>query len=203
MPEIETMSFSKQQDWVFSTLKEWLLWKGLHQYCAPTLLLELAREAHLNPHTATNVIGTVEKYFASQPRQWRCSTKAPEQYKGQLLKGLWKSHLPLQDLSTMVRNLTNEMNQPWVDRKLEEIVGADNEHPLSEEQCGQIASMAVVSALRNRSKRASMTGHWLVFSRVKERNYYLTLARHDEPDEGIFERARIAANYYPEWNFLG
>ncbi|MFT3689884.1 hypothetical protein [Paenirhodobacter sp.] len=47
-----------------------------------------------------------------------------------------------------------------------------------------------------------MTGHWLVFARVDERNYYLTLARHDEKDEKIFERVKIAANWYPNTEML-
>ena len=33
-----------------------------------------------------------------------------------------------------------------------------------------------------------MSGEWIVFQKYNEKNYYLTLAAHDEGDENIFKR---------------
>lgn len=202
MPVLETLELSEYQNWVWSSLKDWLRWKGLYLFCAPSLLLELAQEGHLSPHTAKAVIGNLEGYFATRPPQWRCSTKAPEQYGRQPLKGLWKAHVPFQDRSTIMKNLSNEINQSWMDRWFKKLIEPNDTHPLSEEQCGRIASLVVVTALKKRSSRAAMTGHWLVFSRVEDKNYYLTLASHEETDETIFARAKAAANFYPENDLL-
>lgn len=137
MPVLETLELSEYQNWVWSSLKDWLRWKGLYLFCAPSLLLELAQEGHLSPHTAKAVIGNLEGYFATRPPQWRCSTKAPEQYGRQPLKGLWKAHVPFQDRSTIMKNLSNEINQSWMDRWFKKLIEPNDTHPLSEEQCGK------------------------------------------------------------------
>jgi len=57
-----------------------------------------------------------------------------------------------------------------------------------------IAHQTTVGAYEERAKK-SLTGEWIVFRQHQSRNYYLTLAAHDEGDQNILHRVKMAYDF--------
>lgn len=57
-----------------------------------------------------------------------------------------------------------------------------------------IAHKTTVGTYEERAKK-SLTGEWIVFRQHKNGNYYLTLAAHDEGDENILQRVKMAYEF--------
>ena len=55
-------------------------------------------------------------------------------------------------------------------------------------------------ALEERSKGHKLTGEWIVFQKYEGKNYYLTLAAHNEGDDKIYKR--VCDCYEIDYAFL-
>jgi hypothetical protein len=63
-----------------------------------------------------------------------------------------------------------------------------------------IAHESTIEAFQKRAKKKRVSGEWIVFQEHNGKNYYLTLAAHDEGDENIY--SRVCDAYDLEFDFL-
>ncbi len=77
---------------------------------------------------------------------------------------------------------------PAFDQMLDQFF-ARNNGKFVEDVVGELAHEFVVGGFEQRAKRR-LTGEWIVYAEDEGRCVYLTIARHDEGDEKIFDRIR-------------
>jgi hypothetical protein len=133
-------------------------------------------------------------------------TKAPAQFRYSQLKGLWKKHwfqasfmsmnLVLENERVRVHQIVGALKRSFPDRKY---LGKH----FDELQANSIAYSMVVEAYADRARRRSngyghLTGEWIVYAHLGGRNYYLTLAHHEEDDFVILNRCLPALAQFPE-----
>ena len=129
-------------------------------------------------HTIYDEIGMLEE---NDPRI--SSAKGAHQFKHQPLRGLWCKHH--HQTNFLMANLMLEMNRAsTVDSFLKNHIGEVMTQEL-------IQNLVHELVLKNHHRRASekrLTGEWIVYERVDDKNYYLTLGHHEEGDDRIKER---------------
>lgn len=128
-------------------------------------------------------------------------TKPAAQFERPPLQGLWKKHYLVGGLPSMAKNLLLGFG-----KKRRELLHVIKEHhspataDLSPLEKSRNIADAVTNIYAERSRTGRLTGDWIVFAKHEGRNYYLCLARHDEPDADIFNR--IKAGCVAEFPFL-
>lgn len=124
--------------------------------------------------------------------------KQPAQFTQSPLKGLWHQHWF--EPQFLAQNLINDLRSGEADRLLAEMSEAANcGHDIS-----RFAYDLIIRRYEGRYIVCKMTGEWIVFAKVDDINYFLTLAFHQEGrnrregDLKIFERARSCLQEFPE-----
>jgi hypothetical protein len=114
--------------------------------------------------------------------------KKYKKFKKLPLRGLYKIHFSNGSLINMKYNLQNHWD--FQSNKFEQMalevrkqVG-DYEY----EKFSQLLAQKFIDGYYARRKNSKLTGEWIVFMKHNQKNYYLTLAEHDESDEKIFNR---------------
>ena len=103
------------------------------------------------------------------------TTKKESMFKGELLEGLWHKHFfDAQHIPTNCLKML-EKQQEKICRK-----------NLSEDEFLEAILNLIDKSVVNYDK----TGDWIIYQKTKQGNRYLTLARHNEPDEKIYERIK-------------
>jgi hypothetical protein len=123
------------------------------------------------------------------------------------LRGLWHKHWFQAGFTIENLALENERDGlKLMHIGLRDRLGSDclDGRPIGKREVGAMAHAAVFDAMEHRAGtrkagvRSRLTGEWIVFARLRGRNYYLTLARHAETNEAILARCRAAAAEFPE-----
>lgn len=126
-------------------------------------------------------------------------TVKEEKFKHLPLRGLYKKHF------MNARYLINNINAYYgtkfngnsrLDECIQSMFDETTTKYLDESFAGKLAHQLVFKAIEERAERG-LTGEWIVFQKYRDKNYYLTLATHDEDDEEIFKRV----NYVLEKEF--
>ncbi|SFK71680.1 hypothetical protein [Caulobacter sp. UNC279MFTsu5.1] len=106
-----------------------------------------------------------------------------------ILRGLYKKHYLLGAGSSVPMNVSLELkNNP---ERLREIVMSQwnpSTADLAPEAVAARIANGVTGLYLERKNRKKLTGEWIIYAKHGGKNYYLTLARHDEGDENILER---------------
>ena len=131
------------------------------------------------------------------------STQAASPFKKKLLKGLMKKHFT--DAGFLVKNLGAHFGYEFGGNKnleavIHEAFSRNKSGYVDDDFINYIAQETTVGAFEKRAKENKMTGEWIVFRKYRGKNYYLTLAAHDEGDENIYSRVRLA--YDVDFQFL-
>lgn len=131
----------------------------------------------LHPEKVVEEVLALEGLAASKTKRESQFTQDP------LLKGLWHKHY--MQAKYISRNCLNEIRHrlPSLIRE----IGANSKS--HEEFAALIAHEASIVAYEKRHSKGKLTGEWIVFAKHCGKNYYLTLARHDDPPETIKKRA--------------
>ena len=129
-------------------------------------------------------------------------TQVASAFKREPLRGLMKKHFT--DANFIVKNLVAHFGSEYGgNRKLETIVSqafARNKSGyVDDEFINFIAHETTFGALQKRAKKR-ISGEWIIFQKYSGKNYYLTLAAHDEGDENIY--GRICDAYDLDFDFL-
>lgn len=115
-------------------------------------------------------------------------TRVAEQYQGKILKGLWKKHFFQPGF--IAQNLRNELKlgNPK-SQKTKDIIKQKmktTESPL--EFASLLAHEITMETYKRKANKGDRTGEWIVFAKHQGRNYYLSLALHDEDDTEVLKR---------------
>lgn len=144
-------------------------------------LIDLARESLVNQLNLFRIIEEVAALEGSSTRQ--SSTKAAAMFKGKHLCGYWHKHYT--QAAYMPENLRLELHK---DETVERVWGKYEGQVITPAMVNELVHAVVHENYINRTKEARLTGEWIAYSRTSNRNYYITLARHDEGDDVIAER---------------
>lgn len=103
------------------------------------------------------------------------TTKKESIFKGILLKGLWHKHffdaqhIPTNCLNMLEKNEKKILNKNLTDKEfLNSILNLVHKSVVSHDK----------------------TGDWIVYKKTDSGNFYLTIAKHNEPDEQIYNRIK-------------
>lgn len=133
----------------------------------------------------------------------KTSTKKVDVFKRLPLKGLKKTHFT--DARFIVKNIGIHFGlDKGGNKKLDELIkrafGDNTSGIVDNEMIMQIANGMSFGALQERSGNSKITGEWIIFQEFKNKNYYLTLASHNENDYEIYKR--ICDVYKVDFPFL-
>lgn len=171
--------------------------------------LDLSRisTALLAQMRATQESRTYSTFDLTAPIKWledparsQCRTKGATPFKHDQLKGLQKvhfnspRHLPRNLLEAMNRHGDSLVGQTWRKAQVELDPEAD-----AEALVAYVVHKSTMLALEERNRTKAMTGEWIVFREYQGKNYYLSLAAHDEGDAVIQQRilAIYASDDFP------
>lgn len=56
------------------------------------------------------------------------------------------------------------------------------------EKIRDLVSLIVEGSYEKRASQQKLTGEWIIYAKYQSKNYYLTLAQHDEGDDVIHQR---------------
>lgn len=118
-------------------------------------------------------------------------TKKAAAFNKEPLKGLMKTHFT--DASFILKNIGIHMGVlngggKKLDKLIQEAFDKNTSGVVDDEFVSYISSGITFGALKERAEKKKMTGEWIVFQEHEKKNYYLTLAAHNEGDSVIYKR---------------
>jgi hypothetical protein len=171
--------------------------------CSTVLMFELYCRAVV-PVAALNPAKIVAEVRALEGVGPPVGTASEEQFDDPALHGLWKKHYLEDGLRSLAKNIVLGFGKKR--RGLRRIIEAHHTpataHLPPEKVSANIAN-AVINVYAERSRNQSLTGEWIIFAKHEGKNYYLSLASHDEvrSDPGSFYE-RIKQGCSGEFPFL-
>lgn len=124
-------------------------------------------------------------------------TGTEETFKHKPLQGLYKKHFTSPRF--LVKNLSNfahsKLGRKHFQKLWNEALQASSNGIIDENFTKYIAHHMTIDPIQIKSESQSMTGEWVVFHKYEGKNYYLTLAVHDEGDQTIYERVVLACEF--------
>jgi len=123
------------------------------------------------------------------------STKNADQFKKTPLKGFMKKHFF--DARFILKNIgahfgVEQGGNKNLDRIIKKGVDRNKSGCFDDEMASFLSYNFSKGATEKRARDGRITGEWIIFQRYKGKNYYLTLAAHDEGDENIYKRVKDA-----------
>lgn len=122
----------------------------------------------------------------------KTKTPSPRRFNHQPLKGLWKKHYLTP--SFISKNIENHFRFKSEKFSIENILyesGArlsgknkDNAIKIAE----KVSKYIVWNTYKDKNQRSRWTGEWIIFAIVNGERYYLSIAKHEDEDEDIFEK---------------
>lgn len=136
-------------------------------------------------------------------------TKPPTLFKGKVLGGLWHKHYEGTGMQSLAINLLNQLKHnkrvmgaslPDLAARIAENEKIGNKDFFELEDIPEIVYEITNTDFQRRVDAKIITGHWIIYAVHNEKKYYLTLARHDDPDDKI--RSHIDSICLEEFPFL-
>ena len=124
----------------------------------------------------------------------RTNTADPNSFTRMPLGELKLKKKHFMDASFILQNLNSHFGFQWGGNKnLDEVITKAFERNTSgvvdNEFASFLAHQVTIDALKSRMlSQGRLTGEWIVFKEYGAKNYYLTLAAHDEGDDNIYKR---------------
>lgn len=122
------------------------------------------------------------------------SVGAADQFKHQPLTGLYKKHF--MSARFLPKNLINfirskdgktQFNKAWDEAK-----ALSRSEYIDEKFIGYLTHRITVDPIQIKSSSKTMTGEWVIFHKHEDKNYYLTIASHNESNDQIYARVSLA-----------
>lgn len=125
------------------------------------------------------------------------STGKERPFNGPVLKGLVKKHFT--DARFILKNIGVHLGHEngktaRLDRIIRQAFERSSSGYVDDDFINYIAHNTTVGAYEERARK-SLTGEWIVFKKHQGKNYYLTLAVHDEGDDSIRRRVEMAYKF--------
>ena len=151
----------------------------------------LAQVLQMDANQAINTHQMMDEVRCLEGLGPQTRTKRADPFNREPLKGLMKTHFT--DASFILKNIGIHMglengNGKRLSRLVQEAFDQNTSGVVDDQFIGHISNGMSFGALNERSKGQKLTGEWIVFQEHEGKNYYLTLAAHDEGDENIYKR---------------
>jgi hypothetical protein len=175
-------------------VEAWLSIKLTTGRCSILLIDELAYHMlgrTLDVFCIYDEIGALE----DKPESRSSSTKPASIFMGPVLCGLWHKHYTAP--AFIVHNLKNH----WTQARLKTLIAdiEENVEVALDRKGDLLVHRLVIDGHRERHEAGRVTGEWIVFAKRDAGNIYLTLASHNEADEGIRARVDLGAIEFPDF----
>ena len=162
----------------------------------------VAQIYRLERNRVLNIFALMDEVKHLEGLKRSTSTGKERPFKGQILKGLHKKHFT--DASFILKNIGIHLGYEngrtdHLDRIIQQAFERNTSGYVDDDFNNYVAHHTTVGAYEERAKK-SLTGEWIVFKRHHGKNYYLTLAAHDEGDENV--RRRVDMAYEFDFPFL-
>ncbi|BAZ29822.1 hypothetical protein NIES4074_22690 [Cylindrospermum sp. NIES-4074] len=169
-------------------------------YCFSKLLINQLQFLDEQKGTSELILKEIEILEGKIPDL--SSTKNQTQFKNLPLKGLWHKHFFMPDF--IVKNLClhlgiNRRNSN-VSSIIDEVFDSGKSDLITEDMLMDLVYRVTEETMEERADQQKVTGEWIIYAKYEGKNYYLTLALHDEDDHVI--HTRIIGNCKPEFPFL-
>ena len=131
------------------------------------------------------------------------STKSEDCFKHQPLKGLYKKHFF--DANFVLKNIGTYWGMGFggndkLDKMIKQSFAKSKTGYCDDRLNASIISQLTFGAIKDRTRSKKLTGEWIIYQKYQNKNYYLTIASHDEKDIDIHKR--IKDIYYIDFDFL-
>jgi hypothetical protein len=123
-------------------------------------------------------------------------TPPAKQFKHAPLTGLYKKHFT--SARFIPQNLYNFQLSKFSDQYFQEALDEASRRSsgyVDDAFTGYLVHQMTIPPIEMRNRANRLTGEWVVFHRHEGRNYYLTLASHEEANEAIHERVVLACDF--------
>ncbi|MEJ3602599.1 hypothetical protein WFH67_18900 [Vibrio vulnificus] len=122
--------------------------------------------------------------------------KPATQFRHLPLKGLWHKHYF--SARFMAKNLQLHHGKDGI-KKILDKYWSEGE-PLTDNILRTVAEEFTFKAFEDRADCGKLTGEWIVFAKLEDKNYYLALGEHDGSDHQLYEV--IKSTCTPQFGFL-
>jgi hypothetical protein len=151
----------------------------------------LAQTIQMNMNRVINVHQMMDEIRYLEGIGAKSQTKKSAAFNKEPLKGLMKTHF--MDASFVLRNIGNHMGVfngggKNLDMLIQEAFDKNTSGVIDDEFISYISNGITFGALKKRAEKQTLTGEWIVFQECERKNYYLTLAAHNEGDSVIYKR---------------
>lgn len=154
-------------------------------------MIFLAQFIQMDRNRVINVHQLMDEIRSCEGLRRTTQTKKASVFRKEPLKGLWKKHFT--DASFILKNigihigLEKEGNKK-LDQLIIEAFAQSTTGVVDDQFINYITTRVTFGVFEERAKENKLTGEWIVFQKYKQKNYYLTLAAHDEGDYSIYKR---------------
>ncbi|HEY5602207.1 MAG TPA: hypothetical protein VIM41_03785 [Gammaproteobacteria bacterium] len=157
----------------------------------------VAQIYQLERNRVLNIFGIMDEVKHLEGIKRSTSTGKERPFNGAVLNGLHKKHFT--DARFILKNIGIHLGyENGKTARLDLIIRQAFERNTSgyvdDDFVSYIAHHTTVGAYEERARK-SLTGEWIVFKKHEGRNFYLTLAAHDEGDEDIRRRVEMAYEF--------
>lgn len=142
-------------------------------------LFSLTRLGQVDPFQVMESIRTLETGRSDGVKPASLFQRLP-------LKGLWHQHYF--SANFVARNMRLGLGQGGLARVIREVMDPSGSPVITQEMISELAHRVTVESIEQRASQNRLTGEWIIFVKAKGQNYYLCLADHQTPDQGIFDR---------------
>ncbi|WP_024955857.1 hypothetical protein [Sulfurospirillum arcachonense] len=145
----------------------------------------------------TNILNQIKSLESNK----KSSTKKETQFNREPLKGLWHKHFF--DAQYILKNIGAEFGLNYDgNKKLDKLLSKNDFNKFDDTMNKKIIYEIVDDGFLGRQKNKKLTGEWIIFTKGKGSNYYLTLARHEEDDSVIYNRIINNITEFKELDFF-
>ncbi|MBN3865208.1 hypothetical protein HCU66_23635 [Pseudomonas frederiksbergensis] len=163
----------------------------------------LAQTIQMNVKRVINIHQMMDEIRHLEGLGAKTQTKKATVFNKEPLKGLMKTHFT--DASFILKNIGIHMGLDngggkKLDKLIQEAFDKNTSGVVDDEFISHISTGITFGALKERARKQKLTGEWIVFQEHEEKNYYLTLAAHNEGDSLIYKR--VCDCYELDYPFL-
>ena len=161
----------------------------------------LAQTIQMNINRVINTHQMMDEIRYLEGLGSKTQTKKAAPFNKEPLKGLMKTHFT--DAMFILKNIGIHMGMDSgggknLDKLIQEAFDKNTSGVVDDEFISHISNGITFGALKERAGKQNLTGEWIVFQKHEEKNYYLTLAAHNEGDCNIYKRVCDCYElYYP------
>ncbi|MDQ1832766.1 hypothetical protein [Massilia scottii] len=155
-------------------------------------LMNLERVFHID---ATPVISEIMHLEDQGPG---LQMKPATEFRGEHLKGLWHQHFFVVHPSALANNIQSHLGKDGLKRLVTKHLPMGE--TITSSALKSLSHAIVMESLEARAEAEKLTGEWIIFAKEENKNYYLSIETHQQPDERVAGNLRVAC--LPQFPFL-